>query len=121
MIQARTIVNSADNTGARTLQCVHILGASRRRYAGIGDVVTLVIKTAQPYSLVKKGEVAHGVIVRQKKATRREDGSYIRFDDNAAVVLEGSEPKGGRVFGPVPRELRERGFTKIVSLASEVV
>ncbi|OGY92049.1 MAG: 50S ribosomal protein L14 [Candidatus Komeilibacteria bacterium RIFCSPLOWO2_02_FULL_48_11] len=123
MIQARTIVNSADNTGARTLQCVHILGASRRRYAGIGDVVTLVIKTAQPYSLVKKGEVAHGVIVRQKKELRRSDGSYIRFDENAVVLIDKKtkEPRGSRIFGPIPRELRVKGFAKIISLAPEVL
>lgn len=123
MIQRRTIVNSADNTGARSLQCVHILGASHRRYAGIGDVVTLVIKTAQPYSMVKKGEVVHGVLVRQKKELRRADGSYIRFDENAVVLIDKKtkEPRGSRIFGPVARELRTKGFTKIISLAPEVL
>ncbi len=123
MIQARTIVNSADNTGARSLQCVHILGSSRRRYAGIGVVVTLVVKTAQPYGMVKKGEVVHGVIVRQKKELRRADGSYIRFDDNAVALIDKKtkEPRGSRIFGPVARELRAKGFTKIISLAPEVL
>lgn len=123
MIQARTIVNSADNTGARKLQCVHILGSSRRRYARIGDLVTLVIKEAQPYSMVKKGEVAHGVVVRQRKELRRADGSYIRFDDNAVVLIDKKtkEPRGSRIFGPIARELRTKGFAKIISLAPEVL
>lgn len=123
MIQARTIVNSADNTGARRLQCVHILGSSRRRYARIGDLVTLVIKEAQPYSMVKKGEVVHGVVVRQRKELRRKDGSYIRFDDNAVVLIDKKtkEPRGSRIFGPIARELRTKGFAKIISLAPEVL
>jgi len=123
MIQARTVVNSADNTGARKLQCVHILGSSRRRYARIGDLVTLVIKEAQPYSMVKKGEVVHGVVVRQHKELRRKDGSYIRFDDNAVVLIDKKtrEPRGSRIFGPIARELRAKGFTKIISLAPEVL
>ena len=123
MTQFKTILNSADNSGARKLQCINILGASRRRYAYLGDVITLVVKEAEPHSLVKKGEIAHGVIVRQRKEYRRADGSYIRFDDNAAVLIDKKtkEPRGSRIFGPVARELRAKGFAKIISLAPEVL
>jgi len=117
-------INCADNSGAKKLQCITVLGGNRKRYARIGDIMTLVVKEAQPYSMVKKGDVVHGVLVRQKKELRRADGSYIRFDENSAVVLvdKGSkEPKGTRIFGPVARELRSKGFTKIVSLAPEVL
>ena len=123
MIQHRTILTSADNTGARKLQCIRVLGGYKKRYARIGDIVTVVVKEAQPHSMVKKSEVLHAVIIRTKKETRRKDGSYIRFDDNAAVIIdkENNEPKGTRIFGPVARELRVKGFNKIISLAPEVL
>ena len=121
MIQLRSMVKVADNSGAVLLQVFQVVGGSRHRYARIGDKVVASVKIAEPGKAVKKKDVVHAVIIRTRASYRRKDGTYVRFDDNAAVVLEGSEPKGGRVFGPVPRELRERGFTKIVSLASEVV
>lgn len=111
----------ADNSGAKLVQVFKILGGSRRRYAKLGDVVVASVKVAEPRKPVKKKDVVRAVIIRQRHPYRRADGSYIRFDDNAAVVVDGTEPKGGRVFGPVARELRDRGFTKIISLASEVV
>lgn len=111
----------ADNSGAKLLQVIKVPGGTRRRYAGIGDIVVASVKVAEPRKLVKKKDVVKAVIVRQRNSYRRKDGSYVRFDDNAAVVLEGLEPKGGRVFGPVARELRDRGFMKIISLAKEVV
>lgn len=111
----------ADNSGARLVQCIKVLGGTRRRYAGIGDIVVVAVKVADPRKPVKKKEVHRAVVVRQKNALRRSDGSYIRFDDNAVIILEGTEPKGGRVFGPIPREIKERGFNKIVSLAEEIV
>lgn len=117
------MLTPADNTGAKRLQCIRVLGGYRKRYARLGDIVTVAIKEAQPHSLVKKGEVAHGVIVRTRKESRRADGSYIRFDDNAIVLIDKKtkEPRGSRIFGPVARELRGRGFTKIISLAAEVL
>ncbi|OGL87362.1 50S ribosomal protein L14 [Candidatus Uhrbacteria bacterium RIFCSPLOWO2_02_FULL_48_12] len=123
MIQHRTMLTPADNTGAKRLQCIRVLGGYKKRYARIGDVVTVSIKEAQPHSMVKKGEVAHAVIVRSRKEVRRSDGSYVRFDDNAAVLIDkkSGEPRGSRIFGPVARELRIRGFTKIISLAPEVL
>ena len=123
MIQHRSMLMPADNSGAKRLQCIRVLGGYRKRYARIGDIVTVSIKEAQPHSMVKKGEVAHAVIVRSRKEVRRPDGSYIRFDENAAVLIDkkNKEPRGSRVFGPVARELRFRGFTKIVSLAPEVL
>lgn len=123
MIQHRTMLTPADNTGAKRLQCIRVLGGYKKRYARIGDVVTVSIKEAQPHSMVKKGEVAHAVVVRSRKEVRRSDGSYVRFDDNAAVLIDkkNGEPRGSRIFGPVARELRTRGFTKIVSLAPEVL
>ena len=112
----------ADNTGAKTCRCIKVLGGSKKRYAHIGEVIVVAIKSSEPRGQVKKGEVAKGVIVRQKKAYRRKDGSYIRFDDNAAVIIDKQgEPVGTRVFGPVGRELREKKFMKIVSLAPEVI
>jgi len=111
----------ADNTGAKIIQCFKVLGGSRRRYAQIGDVIVASVKEAEPRKTVKKKDIVRAVVVRQKKSYRRADGSYIRFDENAAVILEGLNPKGGRIFGPVPRELKERGFDKIVSLAPEVL
>ncbi len=121
MIQMRSMLKVADNSGAKLIQVIKVLGGSRRRYAGIGDTVVASVKIAEPRKLVKKKEIVRAVIVRQRAPLRRKDGSYIRFDDNAAVVVDGFEPKGGRIFGPVARELRERGFTKIISLAPEVV
>lgn len=123
MIQHRTMLTSADNTGARRIQCIRVLGGYKKRYARLGDIVTVSIKSAEPHSSVKKGEVAHGVLVRTKKEVRRADGTYIRFDDNAIVLIDkkSKEPRGSRIFGPVARELRSAGFTKIVSLASEVL
>ncbi len=122
MIQTETMLTVADNTGAKKVQCFRVLGGTRRRYASVGDIVVVSVKSAIPNSNVKKGTVHRAVIVRTKKAVRRRDGSYIRFDDNAAVLIdERFEPRGTRIFGPVARELREREFMKIVSLAPEVL
>lgn len=121
MIQPRTMLKVADNSGAKLLQVIHVLGGSRRRYAELGDVVVAAVKVAEPRKAVKKKDVVRAVIVRQRHPHRRVDGTSIRFDENAAVLVDGLEPKGGRIFGPVARELRDRGFTKIISLASEVV
>ncbi|MBU1255548.1 50S ribosomal protein L14 [Patescibacteria group bacterium] len=121
MIQSETRLKVADNSGAKIIQCFKILGGSRRRYAQIGDVIVASVKVAEPRKAVKKKDVVRAVIVRQKRAFRRKDGSYIRFDENAAVIVDGHNPKGGRIFGPVPRELKEKGFDKIVSLAPEVL
>ncbi|OGZ23754.1 MAG: 50S ribosomal protein L14 [Candidatus Nealsonbacteria bacterium RIFCSPLOWO2_01_FULL_41_9] len=123
MIQIRTMVKVADNTGARILQCFHILGGSKRKYGQIGDIIVGVVKEGEPRRLIKKHEVTRAVIIRQKKGLRRSDGTYIRFDDNACVILEAKtkEPKGGRVFGPVAREIKEKGFEKIATLAEELV
>ena len=123
MIQHRTILVSADNTGARRIQCIRVLGGYQKRHAGLGDIITVSIKQALPHTSVKKGEVAHGVIVRTRKETRRKDGTYVRFDDNAIVLIDkkSKEPKGTRIFGPIARELRAKGFTKIISLALEVL
>lgn len=123
MIQPRSILNVADNTGAGLLQCIQVLGGTRHKFARIGNIITGVVKEAEPRKVVKKHEVVRAVIVRQKQSFRRKDGSYIRFDDNACVVLEGKskEPKGGRIFGPIPKELKEKGFDKIATLAQEIV
>jgi large subunit ribosomal protein L14 len=121
MIQAETKLKVADNTGARIIECFKVLGGTRRRYASIGDIIVCSVKTAEPRGVVKKGDKVRAVVVRQKKALRRKDGSYIRFDENAAVILDGKEPKGTRIFGPVTRELREKGYAKIISLAPEVL
>jgi len=122
MIHEETILSVADNTGAKKVKCFRILGGTRRRYASVGDIIVVSVKSAIPNSNVKKGSVQKAVIVRTKKPVRRRDGSYIRFDDNAAVILdEHLEPQGTRIFGPVARELREKQFTKIVSLAPEVL
>lgn len=122
MIQMRTMLSAADNSGAQLLQCIKVLGSTRRRYARTGDVIVCAVKFAAPRSMVKKGEVVRAVIVRQRKEVSRHDGSVIRFDENAAVVLQkdSKEPLGSRVFGPVAREVRDKGFQKIVSLAPEV-
>lgn len=112
----------ADNTGARVIQCIRVLGGSRRKYARIGDIVVATVKEAEPRRLVKKHDIVKAVVIRQKKAYNRADGSYIRFDDNAAVILEsGKEPKGGRIFGPVAREVKEMGFERIANLAQDLV
>ena len=122
MIQPQTKLKVADNTGAKVIQCFKVLGGSKRRYAQIGDVIVAAVKEALPRRQVKKHDVVRAVVVRQKKALRRADGSYIRFDENAAVILEkDKEPKGGRMFGPFPREIRERGYTKIAALAPEII
>ena len=123
MIQKESRLKIADNTGARELLVIHIMGGSRRRYGAVGDVVVGTIKSATPQSSVKKSEIVKAVVVRCSKEWRRADGSSIRFDDNAAVILDadGSNPRGTRIFGPVARELREKGYMKIVSLAPEVI
>ncbi len=122
MIQQESIVRIADNSGARRALCIRVLGGSRRRYARVGDVIVVTIKDAIPGGNVKKGEVVRAVVVRTAKERRRRDGSYIRFDENAAVIInEAGEPTGTRIFGPVARELREKKFMKIVSLAPEVI
>ena len=122
MIQEQSRLNVADNTGAKKVMCIRVLGGSKKRYASVGDIIVVSVKQAIPNSPVKKGEVSKAVIVRTKKEQRRKDGSYIRFDENAAVLInEAMEPKGTRIFGPVARELREKEFMKIVSLAPEVL
>lgn len=122
MIQQESRLKVADNTGARELLCIRVLGGSRRRYASVGDIIVATVKQAIPNSPVKKGEVVRAVIVRTRKELRRRDGSYIRFDDNAAVLLsDAANPRGTRIFGPVARELREKQFMKIISLAPEVL
>ncbi len=122
MVQEETNLVVADNSGAKRVRCIRVLGGSDRRYAGLGDVVVVSVKSAIPGAGVKKGEVAKAVIVRTKKETRRKDGSFIRFDENAAVLInDQGEPRGSRIFGPVARELRERQYMKIVSLAPEVL
>ena len=122
MIQQESRVKVADNTGAKELLCIRVLGGSRRRYAGIGDVIVASVKNATPGSVVKKGEIVKAVIVRTKKGAKRADGSYIKFDDNAVVILkEDQNPRGTRIFGPVARELREKKYTRILSLAPEVL
>ena len=123
MIQPRTMLKVADNTGAKIIQCFGVLGGTRKRSAQLGEVIVGTVKVAEPRKPVKKHEVVRAVIVRQKKEFRRLDGSYIRFDDNACVVLEAKtkEPKGGRILGPIPKEIREKGFDKIAALAEELV
>lgn len=123
MIQAETRLKVADNTGAKIIECFKVLGGTRRRYAALGDIIVASVKSAEPRGTVKKGDKVKAVIVRQAKEYRRKDNSYIRFDENAAVILDANnqDPKGTRIFGPVGRELREKGFAKIVSLAPEVL
>lgn len=122
MIQQQTIFNVADNSGAKKLMCIRVLGGSKRRFGSLGDIVVASVKEAVPNGTVKKGDVVKAVVVRTAKEVRREDGSYIKFDDNAAVVInENKDPKGTRIFGPVARELRAKDFMKIVSLAPEVL
>jgi large subunit ribosomal protein L14 len=122
MIQDRTMLKVADNSGAKILQCIKVLGGTRRRYARIGDIIVGAVKEAEPRRPVKKHDVVKAVIVRQKKALKRKDGSYIRFDDNAVVILgTDKEPRGGRIFGPIARELKDKGFDKIVNLAKDIL
>ncbi|MEY2806693.1 MAG: 50S ribosomal protein L14 [Planctomycetia bacterium] len=122
MIQMQTFLDVADNTGAKLAQCIKVLGGTHRRYAGLGDIVVVSIKKSMPGSELKQGSVAKGVVVRVKKSVRRADGSYVRFDQNAVVIVDAEgNPKGTRIFGAVARELRERNFMKIISLAQEVV
>lgn len=121
MIQLRSMLNIADNSGAIKVQCIKVLGGSWRRYGQLGDIVVVSVKSAQPRKAVKKKDVLKAVIVRQKNPYRRFDGSYIRFSENAVVILEGKEPKATRIFGPIAREVKEKGFTKIVSMAEKVV
>ncbi|NLG86372.1 MAG: 50S ribosomal protein L14 [Firmicutes bacterium] len=122
MIQVQTRLNVADNTGAKELMCIRVLGGSRRRYANVGDVIVCSVKQATPGGVVKKGDIVKAVVVRSKKGVRRSDGSYIRFDENAAVIIkDDKEPRGTRIFGPVARELREKEYMKIISLAPEVL
>ena len=122
MIQAQSIVDIADNSGAKTARCIKVLGGTKRRYAGLGDIVVVSVQKSLPNGAVKKGQVVRGVIVRVRKATRRSDGSYVKFDRNAIVLIDNDgNPRGTRIFGAVARELRDRRFMKIISLASEVV
>ncbi|MDR2782733.1 MAG: 50S ribosomal protein L14 [Treponema sp.] len=122
MVQVETFLNVADNSGAKRAQCIKVLGGSKRKYAGIGDIIVVAVKDALPTSVIKKGSVEKAVVVRVHKEYRRPDGTYIRFDDNACVIIDATlNPKGKRIFGPVARELRERNFMKIVSLAPEVL
>lgn len=122
MIQTTTVLKSADNSGAKRLYCIKVLGGTRRRYARVGDIIVVAVKEALPNSKVKKGDVKKGVVVRTKKELRRVDGTYIRFDENSAVLIDNQgEPIGTRIFGPVARELRAKKFMKIISLAPEVL
>ena len=122
MIQTRTMLLVADNSGAKVIQCIRVLGGTKRRYAGIGDIVVGAVKVAEPRKQVKKHDVVRAVVVRQKKHLRRSDGSYIRFDDNAVVILgTGKDPRGGRMFGPIARELKAKRFDKIAGLARDIV
>ncbi|MDP2909471.1 MAG: 50S ribosomal protein L14 [bacterium] len=122
MIQERTMLNVADNSGAKLVQCIRILGGTRKKYAQIGDIIIGVVKTADPRRVVKKHNVVRAVVARQRKEFRRPDGSFIRFDDNAVIIIDsGNNPRGGRIFGPVTRELKEKGFDGIISLATDVL
>ena len=122
MVQQQSILKAADNTGAKEIMCIRCLGGSYRKYAGVGDIIVASVKTATPGGVVKKGDVVKAVVVRTKKPIRRPDGSYLRFDENAAVIIrEDGTPKGTRIFGPVARELREKDYLKILSLAPEVL
>jgi len=123
MIQTQSMLKVADNSGAKLVQCIRVLGGYRKRYARLGDIITVTVKSATPHTQIKKGQVVHAVIVRQRKETRRKDGSYIRFDENAVVIIDKDkkEPKATRIFGPIARELRGKGYSKIVSLAPEVL
>lgn len=122
MIQHMTTLSIADNSGAKAAMCIKVLGGSKRRYAGVGDIIVVTIKEAAPKGVVKKKSIQKAVVVRTKKEIRRKDGTYLRFDENAAVIIDTNKmPKGTRIFGPIPRELRAKGFQKIISLAPEVL
>ena len=123
MIQPRSMLKVADNSGAKVIQCIKVLGGSKKRYGRIGDIIVGAVKIAEPRKLVKKHDVVKAVIIRQRKEMKRSDGSYIRFDDNAVVIIEATNknPRGGRIFGPVARELRDKGFEKIINLATDIL
>lgn len=121
MIQERSILKVADNSGAKIIRCFRVLGATGRRYAQVGDVIVASVQKAEPRKAIKKTDVVRAVIVRQKQPLRRRDGSYVRFDENAAVIIEKKEPKATRIFGPIPRELKERGYETIATMAEEIV
>jgi len=122
MIQAQTILKVIDNSGAKVIRCFKVLGGSRRRYAEIGDIIVASVQVAEPRKEIKKKAVVKAIVVRQKKAFRRKDGSYIRFDENAAIIINDKrEPLGNRIFGPIPREIKEKGFTKVAALSPELV
>ena len=121
MIQPRSILKVADNSGAKTVRCFKVLGGTRRRWAQLGDTIVCSVQQSEPRKAVKKGDVVKAVIIRQRQSFRRLDGTYVRFDDNAVVLVDGLEPRGGRIFGPVAREIRNKGFMTIISLAPEVV
>ncbi len=121
MLQLRSIVNVADNTGAKKVGIFKVLGGSKRRYAQIGDIVVVSVKVAEPRKAVKKKDILKAVVVRQRSPYKRKDGTLVRFDDNAVVIIDGIEPKGGRIFGPIPREIKEKGYQTIASLAQELV
>lgn len=123
MVQHRSMLKVADNSGAKLVQCIRVLGGYKKRYARVGDLITITVKVAQPHSAVKKGQVLHAVVVRQRKEVGRPNGVYVRFDDNAVVIVDRKtkELKGTRIFGPVARELRAKGYTKLISLAPEVL
>lgn len=122
MIQERSLLRVADNSGAKVIRCFRVLGGTRKRYARIGDLIVASVQSAEPRKQIKKKEIVRAVIVRSRAATRRKDGSYVRFDENAAVIVDAKkEPRGTRIFGPIPRELKEKGYDKIVSLAQDIV
>jgi len=123
MIQLRTMVKIADNTGGKVLQCIHVLGGSRKRYGRLGDIIVGTVKFAEPRKEIKKHDVVRALIIRQRKEYKRSDGTYVRFDDNACVILDGKtkKPKGGRIFGPVAREIKEKGFQEVVGIAQQLV
>jgi len=121
MIQSETQLKVADNSGAKIIKCFKVLGGSKRRYAYMGDVIAASVRSSEPRGVVKKGDKVKAVIVRQVQPVRRKDGSYIRFDENAAVIVDGKDPKGTRIFGPIAREVKEKGFSKVASLALEVL
>ncbi len=122
MIQERSILKTADNSGAKIIRCFRVLGGTRRRYAEVGDIIVASVQKAEPRKAIKKKDIVRAVIVRQKKALKRSDGSYIRFDENAAVLIDAKkEPRATRIFGPIPREIKEKGFEKIATMAEEIV
>lgn len=121
MIQERSILKVADNSGAKTVRCFRVLGGSRKRYATVGQIIVASVQVAEPRKQVKKKDVVRALVVRQRNPIRRADGSYIRFDDNAVVIIDKGEPKGTRIFGPIPREIKEKGYDTIASLAEELV